>query len=292
MRQRVALAAALARDPELLIADEPSTALDVTTQQEILALLRALQEARGMGLMLITHDLRVAFSMCDRIYVLYAGRCSRRARRRRSRRSRCHPYTLGLLLSEPPVDRRLAELAAIEGSVPRPTRSPAVRVRAALPLGGAAVLAPAAAAARGRRRAGSPPACASTRSAPRCARRARAAEARDAAARGAAAAGEPLVRVEDAREASSAAAGRRARRAALEGVSIEVGEGESVGLVGESGSGKTTLARCLVGPRDADAGAIAIDGIDASDYARLEPADRAGSSAGASRWSSRTRTRR
>jgi ABC-type glutathione transport system ATPase component len=70
MRQRVGIAAALARDPKLLIADEPSTALDVTTQREILALLKSLQRSRGMGLIMITHDLRVAFGMCDRIYVL------------------------------------------------------------------------------------------------------------------------------------------------------------------------------------------------------------------------------
>src|SRR6185369_9121774 len=73
MCQRVALAAALARDPELLIADEPSTALDVTTQAEIMKLLKRLQRQRGMSLILITHDLRLAFSTCDRIYVLYAG---------------------------------------------------------------------------------------------------------------------------------------------------------------------------------------------------------------------------
>ena len=73
MRQRVALASASARDPALLIADEPSTALDVTTQAEILELLASVQRARGMGLILITHDLRVAFSVCSRIYVLYAG---------------------------------------------------------------------------------------------------------------------------------------------------------------------------------------------------------------------------
>ena len=73
MRQRVGLAAALAGDPELLIADEPSTALDVTTQAEILELLKDVQQARGMGLILITHDLRVAFSVAERIYVLYAG---------------------------------------------------------------------------------------------------------------------------------------------------------------------------------------------------------------------------
>ena len=73
MSQRVALAAALARDPELLIADEPSTALDVTTQAEIIRLLKRVQRERGMSLILITHDLRLAFSTCDRVYVLYAG---------------------------------------------------------------------------------------------------------------------------------------------------------------------------------------------------------------------------
>ena len=73
MAQRIGLAAALARDPRLLIADEPSTALDVTTQREILDLLRETRQRRQMGLVLITHDLRVAFSVCDRVHVFYAG---------------------------------------------------------------------------------------------------------------------------------------------------------------------------------------------------------------------------
>src|SRR5207253_4194580 len=73
MRQRVGIAAALARDPTVLIADEPSTALDVTTQREILRLIRSTQERRGMSVILVTHDLRVAFSFCRRIYVLDAG---------------------------------------------------------------------------------------------------------------------------------------------------------------------------------------------------------------------------
>ena len=95
MQQRVAIAAALASDPELLIADEPSTALDVTTQMEILALLRRVQEARGMGLVLITHDLRVAFSICQRIYVLYAGSVLEAAPGADLEREPLHPYTLG-----------------------------------------------------------------------------------------------------------------------------------------------------------------------------------------------------
>ena len=85
-------------NPEILIADEPSTALDVTTQKEILKLLRSIQEQRGMGLVLITHDLRVAFSMCDRIYVLYAGLdAGGGAGEARSKHEPLHPYTLGLL---------------------------------------------------------------------------------------------------------------------------------------------------------------------------------------------------
>ncbi len=120
MRQRVALASALARDPSLLIADEPSTALDVTTQAEILALLRSLQEARRMGLVLITHDLRVAFSVCSRIYVLYAGSVLETAPASELEAEPLHPYSLGLLASDPPVGYRVSPLPVIEGSVPAP----------------------------------------------------------------------------------------------------------------------------------------------------------------------------
>ena len=125
MRQRVALAAALARDPQLLLADEPSTALDVTTQAEILDLLRRTQVARGMSMIFITHDLRVAFSVCDRVYVLYAGSVLEAGDGRDIQRAPTHPYTLGLLLSEPTARQRQAELQSIEGTVPGPTTSPA-----------------------------------------------------------------------------------------------------------------------------------------------------------------------
>jgi peptide/nickel transport system ATP-binding protein len=120
MRQRIGIAAALAQDPRLLIADEPSTALDVTTQKEILALLKSLQASRGMGLILITHDLRVAFSMCDRVSVLYAGSLLESGPADALESEPRHPYTLGLLLSEPPADRRLSQLVSIGGPVPRP----------------------------------------------------------------------------------------------------------------------------------------------------------------------------
>jgi peptide/nickel transport system ATP-binding protein len=118
MRQRVGIASSLARNCELLIADEPSTALDVTTQKEILALLKSMQEARGMGLILITHNLRVAFATCDRVYVMYAGTALEAGSAAALEREPLHPYSLGLLLSEPPADRRLRQLTAIPGSVP------------------------------------------------------------------------------------------------------------------------------------------------------------------------------
>ena len=120
MCQRVALAAALARDPELLIADEPSTALDVTTQAEIMKLLKRVQVERGMSMILITHDLRLAFSTCDRVYVLYAGSLLEVGDAKGVESDPQHPYTLGLLLSEPPAEKRVPRLIAIRGSVPRP----------------------------------------------------------------------------------------------------------------------------------------------------------------------------
>jgi peptide/nickel transport system ATP-binding protein len=120
MRQRVAIAAALARDPRVLIADEPSTALDASTQQDILALIKRVQRARGTGLVLITHDLRVAFAMCDRIYVLYAGSLLETAPADELEAEPLHPYSHGLLLSEPPAGHRVRDLVSIPGSVPAP----------------------------------------------------------------------------------------------------------------------------------------------------------------------------
>ena len=119
MCQRVALAAALSRDPELLIADEPSTALDVTTQAEIMRLIKRVQASRGMSLILITHDLRLAFSTCDRVIVLYAGSLMEVGEGTSVEDDPFHPYTLGLLLSEPPAEKRVPRLIAIRGSVPR-----------------------------------------------------------------------------------------------------------------------------------------------------------------------------
>ncbi len=269
MRQRVALAAALARDPELLIADEPSTALDVTTQAEILELLRGIQRARRMGLILITHDLRVAFSICDRIYVLYAGNLLEVAGSHELEAAPLHPYTLGLLLSEPPVDRKLERLVPIPGSVSAPDDvadrcafAPRCRWATDVCTTGRPLLAQVGpgrwsscirvhdiagemAALRERSLAPAPPSPPSH---------------------------QPLLVVEGVSKTFIPGRGRHVE--ALRGVSIQIDDGESVGLVGESGSGKTTLGRCLVGLEEPDAGRISVAGIDASHAVRLSRSER------------------
>ncbi|MFD8594330.1 ABC transporter ATP-binding protein [Kitasatospora sp. NPDC059646] len=104
MLQRVVIAAALAGEPDLLIADEPTTALDVTTQAEVIAILTRLQAERGTGLLFVTHDLELAAAVCDRIHVMYAGRIvETRATDELFARPR-HPYTAGLLACTPRID--------------------------------------------------------------------------------------------------------------------------------------------------------------------------------------------
>ncbi|MCX7372471.1 MAG: ABC transporter ATP-binding protein [Alphaproteobacteria bacterium] len=120
MRQRVMIAMALACKPKLLIADAPTTALDVTVQAQILDLLRDLQREEGMGIVLITHDLGVIAEMADDVAVMYAGRVVEQGRAREIFDDPQHPYTLGLLGSIPRLDQDRDRLTAIEGTVPPP----------------------------------------------------------------------------------------------------------------------------------------------------------------------------
>jgi len=124
MRQRVMIAMALACRPKLLIADEPTTALDVTVQAQILDLLRELQEETGMSIILITHDLGVVAEMADEVAVMYAGRVVERASAAAVFEDPMHPYTLGLLGSVPRLDEERETLLAIDGSVPPPFAFP------------------------------------------------------------------------------------------------------------------------------------------------------------------------
>jgi peptide/nickel transport system ATP-binding protein len=120
MRQRVMIAMALACAPDLLIADEPTTALDVTVQAQILDLLRELQQQTGMAIILITHDLGVVAEMADEVAVMYAGRVIERAPGAAIFDDPQHPYTLGLLGSIPKIEEQHDRLLAIEGTVPPP----------------------------------------------------------------------------------------------------------------------------------------------------------------------------
>jgi peptide/nickel transport system ATP-binding protein len=124
MRQRVMIAMALACDPMLLIADEPTTALDVTLQAQILELMRELRSASGAAIILITHDLGVVAEVCDEVAVMYAGEIVERAAVDELFASPQHPYTVGLLGSIPRLDRRASHLATIEGMVPNMTSPP------------------------------------------------------------------------------------------------------------------------------------------------------------------------
>ncbi|MCQ4214060.1 ABC transporter ATP-binding protein [Streptomyces longispororuber] len=271
MRQRVAAAAALAGDPELLIADEPTTALDAANQRAVLDLLRGLQRGRGMGLVLITHDLRVAFSACDRVYVLYAGRVLEHGASAALESDPRHPYTAGLLASEPSVRERYAALPAVPGFVPAP----------------------------GERGTGCPFADRCAHVAPECRTtdltlRPLPGEDRSSAClrlpaiRGDLTAERvpeptPEVAEETAPEEAPALDVRGADRVfrsaagdhrALRDVSLSVPRGTVLALVGESGSGKTTLARIAMGLETFDRGEVTVGGLALPAGARPDVADR------------------
>ncbi|HJQ24290.1 MAG TPA: ABC transporter ATP-binding protein [Blastocatellia bacterium] len=124
MKQRAMIAMALACKPQLLIADEPTTALDVTIQAQILDLLNELQSELGMSVLLITHDLGVVAETCDRVAVMYAGKIVEHAPVNELFEHPKHPYTHGLFRSLPSLNEKQARLAAIPGSVPSPLDFP------------------------------------------------------------------------------------------------------------------------------------------------------------------------
>jgi oligopeptide/dipeptide ABC transporter ATP-binding protein len=124
MRQRVMIAMALSCRPELLIADEPTTALDVTIQAQILALMKRLQKEFGMAILLITHNLGVVAQMVNRVVVMYAGQVVETGGVERIFDRPAHPYTVGLLGSIPKLNERRDRLQVIEGTVPSPSQIP------------------------------------------------------------------------------------------------------------------------------------------------------------------------
>jgi peptide/nickel transport system ATP-binding protein len=268
MSQRVAIAAALAGDPRLLIADEPTTALDTTTQRDVIELLLSVQRARRMSLILITHDLRLAFSACDRIVVMYAGSIAEIAPSGGLAIAQAHPYSRDLVRAVPSATSYQHTLVDIPGTIP-----PADTVRTQ--CGYAARCEFAVDDCRHHK-----PALVSVgeNRSSACARlteligtlypansAVRANERVDARVVGESTAPRILT-VTDLRKTY----GRHGTgQAALGGVSLSVAVGESVGIVGESGSGKTTIARILLGLERPSSGRVEVDGADVSDFAAL-----------------------
>jgi len=124
MRQRIMIAMALACNPRLIIADEPTTALDVTIEAQILDLLRRLKDEINSSIMLITHDLGVIAEMADYVVVMYAGRIVEKGTALEVFKNPLHPYTVGLMASKPVVNRPTGRLYSIPGSVPNPINMP------------------------------------------------------------------------------------------------------------------------------------------------------------------------
>ena len=124
MRQRVMIAMALACNPKLIIADEPTTALDVTIQAQILDLLRSLKDKINSSIMIITHDLGVIAEMADYVVVMYAGKIVEKGTAEEIFANPAHPYTIGLMASKPVVGKRVDKLYSIPGKVPNPVNMP------------------------------------------------------------------------------------------------------------------------------------------------------------------------
>lgn len=274
MRQRVMIAMALACDPALLIADEPTTALDVTVQAQILALLRELQREMGMSVLIITHDLGVVAETCDVVNVMYAGRVVERGVWTDLHAHPGHPYTAGLLGSVPSGESSSERLSVIPGDVPDPRNWP-VGCRFAPRCH-----------ARHDRCEEYPPvvrfgdqevACwLHVEGAPRIdVRPVKPEPAETAPVKGEE--GAALLSLQGIEVHIPIRRGLLRRQVgavhAVDGVDLEVRRGETVGLVGESGSGKSTLARAALRLQPITAGRIWFDGTDITDMTpgRLRP---------------------
>jgi len=125
MQQRAMIAMGLALEPELLIADEPTTALDVTVQAQVMRLLKEIRAEHGTSILFITHDLGLVADFCDRVYVMYAGRVVEEGPVQQIFDDPRHPYTVALLAATPSATERMEELNAIPGQIPQPDELPA-----------------------------------------------------------------------------------------------------------------------------------------------------------------------
>ena len=271
MRQRVMIAGAVSCRPRLLIADEPTTALDVTVQAQILELIRELQADLDMGVLFITHDLGVVSEVADRVYVMYAGRVVEAGPASMVLHRPLMPYTLGLLRSLPTRTTARGTLEPIPGSPPQSGASLpgcpfAARCEFRVDRCEASI--PDMVERRGGRKV-------------RCIR-VDAVAARNAVVRGGGAKAEPqqvassgsYIEVRGLTKHFPLNAGpfARSRRMirAVDDVTLDIGRGEVLALVGESGSGKTTMGRCILRLEDPTAGRIVFDGIELTGLARRD----------------------
>jgi peptide/nickel transport system ATP-binding protein len=276
MKQRVMIAIALAGNPRLLIADEPTTALDVTIQAQILDLLRRVQAERGMGMLLITHDLGVVAQMAHRVAVMYAGQIIEEAPRAVFFAAPRHPYTQKLFAALPDLSRRGGRLETIAGQVPPPGAMPSgCRFAERCPHAWA------------RCRDEAPPWYAADGESGHRVRCHLLAEPGRAVAGGptidaaAAVANIPLrapdtvlLGVQDLRVHFPIRRGVLQRTVghvkAVDGVTLEIARGRTLALVGESGCGKTTVGKAILQLIAPTGGSVQLGGRELSDLARRE----------------------
>ena len=282
LRQRVMIAMALSCEPKLLIADEPTTALDVTIQAQILALLHHLQDRLGMAMLLITHDMGVIAGHADRVQVMYAGRMVEVTETGNLFRHMRHPYTQALLASIPRLSQDQSQRLLTIGGLPPDLANPPPGCR----------FAPRCRRATDRCRTDEPPLTGETRAhlfscwhpvnGPAGAGSpdgrtvvARAVAGGPGAPDGAVPPGTPLLEVRDLVKEFPVTAGAILQRRvasvhAVSNVSFAVQAGETFGLVGESGCGKTTIGRVVVALERPDAGRVLLAGQDISALAKSD----------------------
>ena len=263
------IAMALSCEPKLLIADEPTTALDVTIQAQILALLHDLKDRLGMAMLLITHDMGVIAGHADRVQVMYAGRMVETAETGDLFRHMRHPYTRALLASIPRLTSRPQAAAAQHPRAAAGSGAPTARlpVRAAVRPGHRQV--PQRGAAAGRRDPGAPVLLLASGRWRRPARPRRVARTWRRCWTRRKRADTPLLEVRDLVKEFPVTAGAILQRRvasvhAVSNVSFAVPAGETFGLVGESGCGKTTIGRVVVALERPDSGAVLLGGRDVS----------------------------
>ena len=278
MRQRAVIAMAMSGQPRLIIADEPTTALDVTVQAQVLSVLARRQAESGAAVILITHDLGVIAEVAHRVAVMYGGRIVETGRVEEIFARPRHPYTIGLLRSLPRIDGADERLVPISGQPPAPARMPSgCAFHPRCPIGRdrpiCAAEAPALVAVGAEGHASACHFAAEAETADTSARRP---EPRPLTPEGAAkpAAEPPLLRVDDLRVHFPIRAGLLRRQVgtvrAVDGVSLDLRAGETLGLVGESGCGKTTTARAIMGLLRATGGSVAFDGQDITNLPRAD----------------------